>query len=218
MKERIEQLGLRIDAMSLRERGLLFLAIVAVLIMLSQALLFTPLNRKQKNILARIGTLQQQASASEATIQAVLKRQSADPNAENRRLQQQLDAQLASLNQEIAGKVQGLIAPQQMAKVLEAVLEHQSGLKLLHVENLPSEPLVQPPKGKENTHVGIYKHGVKLELEGDYMSALAYLRALQALPWVLYWDQLKITTDKYPRAHIVIVVHTLSLDEGWIGV
>ncbi len=219
MKEQIEQLRNRIDAMSLRERGILFLAILAVLYMLSQMLLFSPLNHKQTLALTQIGDLQRQTSVSETQIQAILKRQTTDPNAENRRLQQQLTAQITELDKAVAAKVHGLIAPQQMTQVLQAVLRQQSGLKLLHMENRPSVPLVQPPKdGQRHVAVGIYKHEVRMELEGDYMSALAYLRALQALPWVLYWDRLDITTEKYPKAHILIVVHTLSLDEGWIGV
>lgn len=219
MNEQIERLRVRIDAMSLRERGLLFIALVAVLGMLSQALLFSPLNNKQKHIVEQISSLQERAAASEQQIRTILQRQSTDPNAANRRLQQQLNTQMLLLDKEISTKVKGLIAPQQMAKVLEAVLERQSGLKLLHIENLPSEPLVKPQEQKKNSvSVGIYKHGVRLEFEGDYMSALAYLHALQSLPWVLYWDGLELSTVKYPKTHIVIVVHTLSLDEGWIGV
>ncbi len=219
MNERIERLRVQIDAMSLRERGLLFIALVAVLGMLSQALLFSPLNAKQKHIVDKIRGLQEQTAASEQQIRIILQRQSTDPNAANRRLQQQLDTQVALLDKEISTKVKGLIAPQQMAKVLEAVLERQSGLKLLHIESLPSEPLIKPQEQKDNdVRVGIYKHGVRLEFEGDYMSALAYLHALQSLPWVLYWDGVELSTVKYPKTHIVIVVHTLSLDEGWIGV
>lgn len=220
MKEYIEQLRTRIDAMSLRERGLLFIVIIVVLALLSNALLFAPLHRKQQEALSKINTLQQKASVSEAEIQKILQRRSSDPNAENRRLEQQYTMQLAMIDKAIAARVHGLITPRQMPKVLQAVLERQTGLKLLHIENEASKPLIQPAAGSKNddAYVGIYRHEVRLELEGDYLNTLAYLKALQTLPWVLYWDELDISTVKYPKAHILIVVHTLSLDKGWIGV
>jgi MSHA biogenesis protein MshJ len=56
-----------------------------------------------------------------------------------------------------------------------------------------------------------YKHRFLLELEGDYLSALSYLRGLEALPWRLCWDSVTIESIGYPRAHITFKVHTISL-------
>lgn len=218
MKARIEQLRLRIDALSLRERGMLFLVIVAVLYMLAQLALFGPLEMQQKDALQRIGLLQKEIAAFDEQTQAILRRQSVDPDADNLRQQQQLTAQIAALDGQIGGAVQGLIAPQQMARVLEEVILRQSGLTLLRIESLAAQPLIETPQGEPPLNAGIWRHGVRLEFKGDYQAALAYVRELQALPWTLYWDELEIAMDKYPQASITIVVHTLSLNEGWIGV
>jgi MSHA biogenesis protein MshJ len=218
MKERIEQLRLRIDALSLRERGMLFLVIVAVLYMLAQLVLFGPLELQQKGALERIGLLQKEIAAFDEQTQAILRRQSVDPDADNLRQQQQLSAQIATLDGQIGGAVQGLIAPQQMARVLEEVILRQSGLTLLRIESLAARPLLEAPEGEPALDAGIWRHGVRLEFKGDYQATLAYVRELQALPWTLYWDELEIAMDKYPQARITIVVHTLSLNEGWIGV
>lgn len=218
MKQRLEQLRLRIDALTLRERGMLFLALVAVLYMLAQLALFGPLEAQQKRALERVGGLQKEIAAFDEQTQNILRRQTVDPDADNLRLQQQLTAQIATLDGQIAGAVQGLIAPQQMARVLEEVITRQSGLKLLRIESLAARPLIETAEGEAPVHAGIWRHGVRLEFEGDYNNALAYVRALQGLPWMLYWDELEIAMDRYPRARITIVVHTLSLNEGWIGV
>lgn len=218
MKERMEKLRLRIDALSLRERGMLFLALVAVLYMLAQIALFGPLETQQKRALERIGTLQKEIAAFDEQMQNILRRQSVDPDADNLRQQQQLKAQIAALDGQIGGAVQGLIAPQQMARVLEEVIRRQSGLKLLRIESLEARPLMEAQEGEAPVNAGIWRHGVRLEFAGDYQGALAYVRELQTLPWTLYWDELEIAMDKYPQARITIVVHTLSLNEGWIGV
>ena len=218
MNERIEKLRTRINAMSLRERVLLFLATLAVLVLLSQALLFGPLERRQKQTLAQIKQLQKETAAFESQIEAIMRRQGEDPDAANRRLQEQLQTLLGALDRQIGDAVHGLISPQQMVKVLEQVLVHQGRLKLVHVESIAAKPLVEPPADQPGAKVGIYKHGLRLEFEGDYLSALDYLKQIEKLPWVLYWDELELTTDNYPRTRIVVVVHTLSLNEGWIGV
>ena len=218
MKERIEKLRLRIDSMTLRERALLFVSTIALLYFLAQGLLFSPLNRSQNTALSRISSLQNESAAFDAQIQQILRRQTEDPDAADKRLQQQLEAQLATLDKQIDNTVHGLITPRQMAKVLEQVLQHQGNLRLVHIESLPAKPLIEPPADKPETNAGIYKHGLRLEFEGDYLSALAYLKQIEALPWVLYWDELELQTEKYPRTHITVVVHTLSLKEGWIGV
>ncbi len=218
MKERIDQLRLRIDALSLRERGMLFLVLVAVLYMLAQVALFGPQEATQKRLLAQIASQQKESATLTEQIQAILQRQSQDPDAENRRLQQALSQQVASFDTQINAAVHGVIPPQQMPKVLEEVLNRQTRLKLVHLENLGATPLLEPVAGQTADNSGIFKQGVKLEFDGDYLGALAYLQALQKLPWQLFWDEIDITMDKYPSAHITIVVHTISLSEGWIGV
>lgn len=218
MKERIERLRARIDALSLRERVLLFLALVAVLYLLAQPLLFSPLEAQRERALERVSALQKEIASLDTQIQDILRRQSQDPNADNQRQKQQLKAQIEALDKRIGGAVQSLIAPQQMARVLEEVIRHQSGLQLQRIESLPARPLVEPSAGETAAQIGLWRHGVRLEFTGDYLSALAYLRELQTLPWALYWDDLEITMEKYPQARITITVHTLSLSESWIGV
>ena len=115
-----------------------------------------------------------------------------------------------------------LIKPAQMAKVLEAVLTRQTDLKLYRVANLPTEDLLTTKnaqgKSAKSTKAGVYKHGLQIEFRGSYLSTLAYLKALNDLPWDFYWDELALNVQEYPESHITITVHTLSLEEGWIGV
>lgn len=65
--------------------------------------------------------------------------------------------------------------------------------------------------------VTFYRHGLEIEVEGSYAACLAYLNAIEALPWRLYWQVLELDVIDYPQNRIRIEVGTLSLDEGWIG-
>ncbi|WP_455203599.1 hypothetical protein [Kaarinaea lacus] len=64
----------------------------------------------------------------------------------------------------------------------------------------------------------IFKHGLEIEFQGDYLSTLSYLKKLETLPWKFYWDEVAYEVLEHPTAQITLKIHTLSLDKGWISV
>lgn len=215
MKERLDRLRTRIDGLSLRERLLLFLAGTAALALLWRALLMDPLAARQERAYARMESVGKELTILEQQARAIVEKGGLDPDRENRRARDGLKAQLGSLDERIAAAVQGLIEPAQMTRALEEVLKRETGLRLIRVQSLGSRPLF--PSDEAGSVPGIYQHSLRLEFRGSYLDTIAYLRALQALPWTFYWDELEIGMDKYPKAEVAITVHTLSLSEGWIG-
>jgi MSHA biogenesis protein MshJ len=215
MSPRLEQLRARIDEFSLRERALLFLSLLAVLLTAWQSLLMDPAEAEQKKLLERIGILQREVEMLDNQTQDLLAARTADPDDANRRAEKELRAALAELDTRIQGTVEGLVEPKQMAQMLEDVLTRNPGLKLKAVRSLAAAPLVAAEQGMSGT---VYQHGLRLELQGSYLDTITYLRALQKLPRAIYWDEVRVVMDKYPTARITITVHTLSLSEGWIGV
>ena len=228
MKARLEQLQVRIDAMSLRERALLFASLVALVFILWNTALVSPLEKKQQQVRQTIDSLQSQIANLDAQSQAILTRHNQDPNAPVRAHLAVVNRQLSRLDAQIEQTVKSLVPPRQMAKLLEAVLAQKTRLKLIKVESLGSRPLVTPKKDDKNKaggedsgktpEVGVYRHDLRLTFEGDYLATLDYLRALQEKHKAFFWDGLDIVMEKYPTAMVTITVHTLSLDKGWIGV
>jgi MSHA biogenesis protein MshJ len=96
------------------------------------------------------------------------------------------------------------------------MLQRQQGLRLVSMESLPPRPLLDDADAGGLGNV--FRHGLKLEIEGAYLDILRYLRQLEGMEWQLFWGELDIQADTYPRNRAVLVVHTLSLREGWIGV
>lgn len=221
LHQSIESLQLRIDALSLRERGILFLVVVLILYLLWNALLMTPLETRQKAALSQITQLRDETARLDQEALAILKRHNQDPNATHRATLEQLQQASARLEQQLKKAISGLIEPQQMAKVLEQVLAKQQGLSFVRIENLGAEPLLsnaQEATATTPTEAGIYKHSMRLEIKGNFAHTLAYLRTLESLPWHFRWDEIELTMLDYPTARVVITVHTLSLQKGWLGV
>ena len=104
--------------------------------------------------------------------------------------------------------------------MLEAVLTQKTDLKLIRIQNIPTQPLLQDEniEAGDIADAGVYRHGMQIEFSGSYLSTLEYLKALEALPWDFYWEGLSLEVEKYPQSRVIITMHTLSFKEGWIGV
>jgi MSHA biogenesis protein MshJ len=65
---------------------------------------------------------------------------------------------------------------------------------------------------------GPFVHPVELVVEGDYLSVLAYLEALERLPWRMHWQRLELKAGVYPVNRVRIVIGALSLSRDWMSV
>lgn len=225
MKARLQQLQARLDGMTVRERALLLLVVGAVLYMLWQLFLLDPLLAERKSLRDRQAALGREIPAIEGRIAETIRRHQQDPNAPLRQRLAALKERLDKVERQIAEEITDLIAPHQMSRALEDLLTRNDGLKLHRVENRPARPLIPAPEG-DNKEVegqagaaaGVYRHGLELIFQGDYRQTVAYLEAVEDLEWGLYWDALDLQLEEYPRVRIALEVHTLSLEEGWLGV
>lgn len=216
MKARLEQIRDRINALSLRERVLVFLAVAAVVAFLWNALFMEPLATRQETAQEQVSNLRDRVANANDSIRQVIAARKEDPDAERRRRLAELEEELSQLDERLGAMTGDLVEPVRMAHVLEQILERQAGLQLISLKALAPRPLLED---EELENLGnIYRHGVRLELEGSYTHVLRYLRALEELDSDLYWGRLDINMERYPRNRIVLVVHTLSMREGWIGV
>ncbi|TVZ38421.1 MSHA biogenesis protein MshJ [Alteromonadaceae bacterium 2753L.S.0a.02] len=69
----------------------------------------------------------------------------------------------------------------------------------------------------EERVIGVYKHAVRITLQGNYFSVVDYLQRLEHLKWRFYWDFIDYHVDKYPSAIVTLEVYTLSTDRGMFG-
>ena len=220
MKQQLQQWAAKYDALSERERIIVAALIATLLVLGWLQFVIEPLGKSKDALQSQIKTMQTQIDANGKQMMVLTAALKGDPNAGNKQRLENLLQQQAKLDEELKQKMHGLISPKQMAKVLETVLTQKTDLRLVRVQNLPTQPLLQvsQAEGQPTADAGVYRHGMQIEFTGSYLSTLEYLKALKALPWDFYWDGLTLSVNKYPKASVVITVHTLSLTEGWIGV
>lgn len=216
MNPRLRQIRDRIDALSLRERVLIFLAAAAVVAYIWHLLFMAPLSQRQDMAQVRVQEVRERVADINASITETIRARESDPDAQRRARLGELELELAELDQRLASMTGDLIEPTHMAVVLERILERQEGLELISLRALDSRPLL---RDEDMGGLGnIYRHGVRIEMRGRYGAVLNYLKALETLDSNLYWGSLQLDMERWPDNRVVLVVHSLSLREGWIGV
>lgn len=225
LRLQVKTLTDRMDDMALRERGLIFVALLVVIYVVATSFLFTPLQTEQATLKKRLQTTQSQTQKLETQLQAILKQSASDPDKVNRAKLETLQQKLGTIDASLAETTAGLVSPQEMTRMVEQILKKNRRLKLVRVENLAPAPLGAPgnedaeePPTAAKSEQAVYKHGMRIQLEGRYADFVQYLEALEALPWKVFWGQAALETDDYPISTFTLVLYTLSLREGWIGV
>jgi MSHA biogenesis protein MshJ len=138
---------------------------------------------------------------------------------------------MQALDARIADTASGFVSSQRMIEVLNDVLDRQGRLELVSIRNLPVVSLAPPrapdPAAGEalspptdDTELGLppFVHPIEIVIDGQYTDIVAYLAALEALPYKFRWSSLELVTTGYPRNRVRIVLSTLSLDSTWLGV
>ena len=102
-----------------------------------------------------------------------------------------------------------------MGTVLEAILARQQGLVLHSLSSLDPKPL---PLEEKTGLAPIYRHGLRIEVDGGYLDLLQFVQALERMPWAFIWEDMQIEVEEHPRSRLRLTLYTLSLGEGWLGV
>ena len=212
----------KLNAMTLRERLIIFVTLLGAIIYVWYAIFMHPLTERKSLLQHQISGKQTQITRVEKRIEEVQQGKTLDPRARKRARIASLKFDIEKLNAHIKRTTGGMIDPAQMTKVLQRILTQNTNLSLVSVESLATKPLIDSAdkkrKSNENSTAQVYMHGVRLKFRGSYLDMLSYLKALERLPWRLFWGGINYDVKDYPEAYGTLDVYTLSLKEGWIGV
>lgn len=240
MKRYWERLAQKVDAMTLRERTLVFAVAAVVLLSLVNLTLLDPQYAQQKGLVQQLTQNQARIAALNAEIQARTKSRAADPDAENRARLRGLQQQAVQLNDALQALQKGLVSPDKVAGLLESILKQSGNLQLVSLKTLPATGLNElpaqdkaamvdnklqaTPSSTPGTKDGgaakapdlVYKHGVVLTIRGRYADILDYLTHLEGMSWQLFWSRASLKVDEYPNATLTLTLFTLSMEKQWL--
>lgn len=209
-----------IDARTLRERILLLGVSAAVIVLLAEALFVSPAQDRLRSDKLQIETARSEIATLSATISTLERQLAIDPNEDSRERIDALGARVTAERDRLASAVARFIDPVQMNHVLRALVTEHSGLELIALRSVSPTLLMANENNEQTTRddtLQVWQRPVEIELSGAYAAMLAYLQALESLPWELRWDQLTVAVEADAPLHFTLRLHTLSLTSEWIG-
>lgn len=214
---KLTQLNERVGAMSLRERGFVFAAVVIVALAVVQTLLIDVAQQRKQTAQARL-------SVASLALESIAQQRSLhagpvgrDPDKAARDALAKQEARLAQLNAELEVRERSLIPPERMREVLRDVVRGQAGIRIDGFKTLSPQP-VALPDAVEGALPGFYRHGFEVSVKGGYAELVVYLEQLEALPWNLSWAEARLDAAARPELTLTLIIHTLSLEEAWLRV
>jgi MSHA biogenesis protein MshJ len=206
------------DGRPVRDRAVLLIGAVFVIVFLIFYLLINPWGRKNDRVIQQISTLKTEMADLQAKEQVISARKDFDPDSKNLKLLGVLLEESAKLEQQLQEGIVNLVTPREMPQVLKELLTQQDDLQLISLENLVPQQLKFDRKEIPDEFSPIlYRHSLGMTFSGNYLTLLKYLKQLEQLPRTLIWEEVEILSENYPQATVRLQVYTLSLKEGWIG-
>jgi len=228
IKQRVLEVAARMDALSLRERGMVFGATIAVLAFAGHTFVLTPQDAKQAALRTQIEQQQAASTAIDAEITARVEGSRIDPDAQSRTRLNTMQQEMGQLGSELLALEHGLVPPERMGPLVEGILRANGRLKLVSMRTLPAEPLAAPiapsapaapatPSPAAGGDVPLlYRHGVEVTVRGNYLDMVDYMSTLDAMPTRMFWGRAQLDVETYPTARLTLTLHTLSLDRQWM--
>jgi MSHA biogenesis protein MshJ len=224
IKLMLETYAKRLDARTRRERILILMAGLTVIVAFLYGLGVAPALERRNTMNLRIADENHQIIAAQAQKAELEQQLRNDPDASLRSRSAARRNEIAQIDAQLSGLERSLVPPERMGAVLQELVGQDRRVRIVRLHNLPATPLVEkdsdPAGAKPSADVAgrhVFKHAVQVIVEGSYLDLLAYVARLEKQPWQVYWGRTHMTAE-YPRVQVELTLYTLSLDKAWLVV
>ena len=189
MKQWWQSLAVRIDAMSLRERGFIFLSVILVVLAMADVLWLSPAQTAHRQVVQRHAAQAVELGRLRAEMIAVA--QPVDANKSAREALAATQAQLQYVMQDIKTLAPVAENGPPLEQVLVQFLRRQPGLTLLSTATLAPEA-ISTSSSAGAAVPGLSKRGLELRVAGPYTELNRYVKTLEAALPSLRWGVLTV--------------------------
>lgn len=208
------------DALTLRERLLILITVLAFILLPGYVLLIEPVLIEQQTLNLQEQRLERSNHEKRQDIQTLQAMPGKDPNNELAIRISELQQQLANQQTSVEADSQWLLSPDQVPALLSSLVKEQAGVRLVSLNKSQASPVLLKQADKSapsKTLAGLYRHPLQLVLKGESSALLAYLNQLEQLPQQLFIDQVQWQYGKAENAEMMIELHSLGTSPAWLG-
>ncbi|WP_371193511.1 MSHA biogenesis protein MshJ [Glaciecola sp. SC05] len=206
----------KFDALAMREKRLIFVAVPSLIIFVMSLLLIEPTYLEIDNVKAKAATQKTQLSNLQTTSTELVTELGRDPDAIVKSQIAALQKQLAQIQASFDSELGHLVSPKAMPILLENLFEQAQGLELLSMESIPPTPIFTDDN--QSGDIQLFRQGIQITFQGDYFATRDFFADAEQLQWQLYWKFLNYDVHSHPLATTKLEVFTLSTSEAFIGV
>lgn len=211
----------KFDALSLRERILIGAAIIVVIYVVWYMVLYDYILATNEEISQKAKQIQEQISGLEGQIDTISGLLGRNPTYVLVKQAKDLKEGNKVLSEKIHQESAKMVSSKEMVKIVNSLIQKGGNLTILSIESQETQPLFSAKSLEDNgktKKIQLFRHGIKIEIIGEYFEVVKFLKELRVKKLNVVWDELSYQVVKYPKAKVTLVLHTLSLEEGWIGV
>lgn len=234
-----QSLSEKFEKLSQRERLMVLLALLATVYAVINSLFIDPISTQQKTLKGEIDANQAQISVLQQQISTYAGSPVIDPDAQNKARIADLQSQIQETESQLNALQTTLVSPEKMPALLRSFLKSDGKLKLIALNSLEAKYVLDKPaetaatttmsdnsnqaspsapKSASEHDLPLFKHGVEITLEGNYLDLLNYVSAIETMPWHVLWSSAEFTSKTYPTSQLKLTVYTLSLDRAWLSI
>jgi len=194
-----------IAVLSRREQLLVFFAVIAVIVVGFNQLLIEPQ-------LKTISAVQSQIAGHKTGLETLQKSLVANKQSNAQEVEQltlerdSLLGKVEQANQILAQAAQSNKIPDLMRRMIS----RNSEVKIVSIKSLPPSVYVGEKTPTSGSDGALYQHGVEISLQGTYPQIVDYLNKIGQREPGLFWANLELQVNEYPKSTARLVVHTLS--------
>jgi MSHA biogenesis protein MshJ len=188
----------RVDVLSLRERVILFLSILAVCMALADVLWLSPAQLAYQQMRQRFAAQDAELLRLRAELQGLA--QPADASKSVREGIAADQAKLDAVNQAISAAVPHADSGLAMEQVLVQFLRKHEGLTLVSTGtvNVEMPEITAAGAAIAGVPAGLIKRGMELKVSGPYPELVRYVKQLEVALPTLRWGALELKSDQQP--------------------
>lgn len=135
-----------------------------------------------------------------------------------KRMQQELDnakKALLKVDQTLLSMNEGFVAADRMPELLMTLLNEENNVRLVNFKVEPSQTIRFGDE--EPQSASLYRHNMRLIIEGSYFDLRSYLARLQGAPEKVIVTDFAYNVDEYPSASLTLGLATVSNNSTFIS-
>ncbi|WP_333608368.1 hypothetical protein [Arsukibacterium sp.] len=205
----------RYQALQPREKKLVFFGLLLLTLWLGVMLWLEPAFKQRQAVQQQNRELSQQLQLAQQQNQQLQLELQRDLNEPFRQQSAALQQQLSQLAAELELSREQFIGSGQMLALLHDLLARSRQLELKSLATSAAKPVWLAGQSAEDRPL-LYQHQTTLIVEGRFADIQQLLTQLEALPWLIQWQQLDYQVQEHPRAQVSIELITVSEYENFI--